>query len=68
MRFGWRSFLGSEIDEHAAVTAAVRRDLAEPFGRMLEVWVLAVRGGNKILFFGNGGSAGDAQHLAAELI
>jgi D-sedoheptulose 7-phosphate isomerase len=68
MRFDWRSFLGSEIDEHAAVMAAVRRDLAEPFGRMLEVWVLAVRGGNKILFFGNGGSAGDAQHLATELV
>ncbi|MDA0701939.1 MAG: SIS domain-containing protein, partial [Proteobacteria bacterium] len=27
----------------------------------------AVRGGGKILFFGNGGSAGDAQHLATEL-
>lgn len=28
----------------------------------------ALRGGNKILFCGNGGSAADAQHLAAELI
>ena len=27
----------------------------------------ALRSGNKILFFGNGGSAADAQHLAAEL-
>src|ERR1700739_13474 len=26
-----------------------------------------LRSGNKILFFGNGGSAADAQHLAAEL-
>jgi D-sedoheptulose 7-phosphate isomerase len=26
-----------------------------------------LRAGNKILFFGNGGSAADAQHLAAEL-
>lgn len=28
----------------------------------------AVRNGNKLLFCGNGGSAADAQHLAAELI
>ena len=27
----------------------------------------ALEGGNKVLFFGNGGSAADAQHLAAEL-
>jgi D-sedoheptulose 7-phosphate isomerase len=28
----------------------------------------ALSGGGKILFFGNGGSAADAQHLAAELV
>ena len=28
----------------------------------------AIRQGSKILFFGNGGSAADAQHLAAELV
>jgi phosphoheptose isomerase len=28
----------------------------------------AVRGGGKVLIFGNGGSAADAQHVAAELI
>jgi D-sedoheptulose 7-phosphate isomerase len=27
-----------------------------------------IRGGNKIMFAGNGGSAADAQHLAAELV
>lgn len=31
-------------------------------------WVTALKAGNKILFFGNGGSAADAQHLAAELV
>jgi len=29
--------------------------------------VTALEGGGKLLFFGNGGSAGDAQHLATEL-
>lgn len=33
-----------------------------------EAAVCAIRAGGKVLFFGNGGSAADAQHLAAELV
>jgi len=33
-----------------------------------EVCVNALRNGNKIIFMGNGGSAAEAQHLAAELV
>jgi D-sedoheptulose 7-phosphate isomerase len=33
-----------------------------------ETLVIAYRAGHKALFFGNGGSAADAQHLAAELV
>lgn len=36
--------------------------------RTAEIWIEALRQGRKILFFGNGGSAADAQHLAAELV
>ena len=32
------------------------------------LFVSAYRSGNKIIAFGNGGSAGDAQHLVAELV
>lgn len=32
-----------------------------------DAMIKCLRSGNKILFFGNGGSAADAQHLAAEL-
>jgi D-sedoheptulose 7-phosphate isomerase len=35
--------------------------------RAAEAMIQCLRSGNKILFFGNGGSAADAQHLAAEL-
>jgi D-sedoheptulose 7-phosphate isomerase len=35
--------------------------------RSAEAMITCLRSGNKILFFGNGGSAADAQHLAAEL-
>jgi D-sedoheptulose 7-phosphate isomerase len=31
-------------------------------------WVLSLRAGGKILLCGNGGSAGDAQHIAGELV
>ncbi len=32
-----------------------------------DIWIAAFRNGGKVLFCGNGGSAADAQHLAAEL-
>ncbi len=37
-------------------------------GRAAGVMVAAIARGNKIMFAGNGGSAADAQHLAAELV
>lgn len=33
-----------------------------------EAWIASLRRGNKVIFCGNGGSAADAQHLAAELM
>lgn len=33
-----------------------------------ELLIASLKAGNKILFFGNGGSAADAQHIAAELV
>src|SRR5205085_7706972 len=41
---------------------------AETVARAAEVLVETVRAGGKILIFGNGGSAADAQHIAAELV
>lgn len=36
--------------------------------KVIEAITEALKGGNKILLFGNGGSAADAQHLAAEFV
>ena len=36
--------------------------------RVIEAITAALKTGNKILIFGNGGSAADAQHLAAEFV
>ncbi|MGD9743241.1 MAG: SIS domain-containing protein [Dongiaceae bacterium] len=56
-----------ELAEHRKVAEAVHRELAVPFAAMRALWSKTIRGGGKILFFGNGGSAGDSQHLATEL-
>jgi D-sedoheptulose 7-phosphate isomerase len=57
-----------EFEDHLRVAEQARRELAEPFAAILALWADAVRAGNKLLFFGNGGSAADAQHFAAELV
>jgi D-sedoheptulose 7-phosphate isomerase len=44
------------------------RDVVLTVARVSEILVQALKQGNKILLFGNGGSAADAQHIAAELV
>jgi D-sedoheptulose 7-phosphate isomerase len=61
------AFLASEFHEHETVARATRAAIVEPFARLLAACTGAARAGGKIMFFGNGGSAADAQHLAAEL-
>lgn len=41
---------------------------AETVGAMAEAVVAALKAGNTVFFCGNGGSAADCQHLAAELL
>ena len=53
--------------DHLDVAQATRAALFEPFERLLSLSIEAIQGGGKLLFFGNGGSAADAQHLATEL-
>ncbi|MDQ1278234.1 MAG: D-sedoheptulose 7-phosphate isomerase, partial [Thermodesulfobacteriota bacterium] len=36
--------------------------------RVVNVMTAALKAGNKVLIFGNGGSAADAQHIAAEFV
>jgi len=61
------AFFDTEFAEHAAVTHATAAGLRAPFRKLVEACARSLRGGNKLLFFGNGGSAADAQHLATEL-
>ena len=59
--------LDGNFAEHRKVAEATPAAVREPFERLVALSVEAVRGGHKLLFFGNGGSAADAQHLATEL-
>src|SRR5882724_9160344 len=55
------------IHDHIAAVEQLRNQqplLAEIAGQMIR----AIRDGKKILWCGNGGSAADAQHLAAEIV
>jgi D-sedoheptulose 7-phosphate isomerase len=60
-------FFKAEFAEHRDVTLRTEAVLQAEFAKLVGACVKSVRGGGKILFFGNGGSAADAQHLAAEL-
>lgn len=40
----------------------------EATAAVTEAWTTALSAGGKVLLFGNGGSAGDAQHIAGELL
>jgi len=54
--------------DHLAVFQAVGPEHHALIGRMADEWALALRAGGKVLLFGNGGSAADSQHIAAELV
>ncbi len=60
-------FLDSQFDEHSAVVAETRAAVRAPFAELVARCLETVRKGGKIVFFGNGGSASDSQHLATEL-
>jgi len=54
--------------ESADLKVRFIRQNAEVLGQAVEMVVEAFKAGNKVLLFGNGGSAADAQHIAAEFV
>src|SRR5574340_1341953 len=59
-----------QIQSSADMLAAMMEDrkLMSTIQAVAEACVLALRGSNKLLFMGNGGSAADSQHLAGEMV
>jgi D-sedoheptulose 7-phosphate isomerase len=62
------AFFKAEFAEHHDTARRTEAALASAFAGLVGACVKSIRGGGKLMFFGNGGSAGDAQHLATELI
>ena len=64
--------LEQRIQQHFFDSADLKYQAAEslagPIARAIDLLSAAISNGNKILICGNGGSAADSQHLAAELI
>jgi len=60
-------FYDAQFAEHAEVTRRTQAALGDQFVKLVQVCVQSLRAGGKLMLFGNGGSAADAQHLAAEL-
>ena len=61
--------VAERLREHIAVATDMLRDqsYSQTVARVAEVITKAFQAGNKLILFGNGGSAADAQHLAAEM-
>jgi len=57
-----------QLEESARVKQSFSGELIGRIAQFAEKSAAALRGGGKIVFFGNGGSAADAVHLAAELV
>ena len=58
----------AQFDASAAIKQRAAAALAAPIARAVELMVASLKSGGKILACGNGGSAGDCQHFAAELV
>ena len=67
MSFDLNDFWIDESAEHMDVAEKTFAALKDEFTQMLDLCFTSIEAGGKIMFFGNGGSAADAQHLATEL-
>jgi len=67
-KFDVAGLVGTSIDEHQNVFESLRLYLPSLIGRVGHKIAKALGNGGVVYWCGNGGSAADCQHLAAELI
>jgi D-sedoheptulose 7-phosphate isomerase len=60
--------ISARLQEHARVMLEIERQLTDRIAAVVDLMVAALRDGKKLLIMGNGGSAADAQHFAAEIV
>lgn len=64
--FDLGKFWSSESREHLDTAEKTFSTLQNDFSKMLDLCATSITSGGKLILFGNGGSAADAQHLATE--
>ena len=62
-----KDIIENEFLEHIK-TSKLLHNLTESVAFSAQLCIESLKNGGKILLFGNGGSAADAQHFAAELV
>jgi len=67
MSTDFASLFKTHLSEHQDAIAKLNA-MSVQIAPLAAAWLTALKDGKKIIFFGNGGSAADAQHLAAELV
>ena len=63
-----KTIIEFEFNEHLKTAQATLSYIATPLEVAANLCIDSLNNGGKILIFGNGGSAADAQHIAAELV
>jgi len=63
-----QSIIEFEFNEHLKITQATMESIGDSLEIAANLCIDSLKNGGKILIFGNGGSAADAQHIAAELV
>jgi D-sedoheptulose 7-phosphate isomerase len=62
------SYFQRQVADHLALAGLLQDTLEAPFEEGVALCRTALQHKRKLFFFGNGGSAADAQHLAAEFV
>jgi D-sedoheptulose 7-phosphate isomerase len=63
-----QSKIQKEFTSHIATSKATLAEISEDLAKAAQTCIDCLKKDGKIVLFGNGGSAADAQHIAAELI
>ena len=68
MKTEWKKLIETAINDSMEVKTRLMQENETALDRAIQHLLSTIRNGGKILLCGNGGSAADAQHIAAELV
>ena len=60
--------IAGRLEESAQLKKAIAASMTDKIESMVNFVITAYRNGGKVVLFGNGGSAADAQHIAGEFV